>query len=298
MSYTSSANSLNIVSGSAWYDGTTVTISGVGLGGNEMKFEAPTKKELGPRLYMKYVKSKLTKVQTQKVKERMDKLKKLIPYAKDMGQVALYEELSKELLVILRESEAVAIGCTQFVDRASINKFITIVKDRVVKFDKFENFPRVVPQKIRTKVKTAQKVFDQIHILFVDYTDEKPLKSNSEKIREKDPIVFGTFSFAPDKFYYIADWVDEYCDLTLSKFVEKMKADHPEFSLSEVPEITEENFAKIKEEVIMRDKRLKETERNNWVEKIREEERARLEAETKSPEQEVKPVKKPWWRFW
>ena len=46
--------------------------------------------------------------------------------------------------------------------------------------------------------------------------------------REKDPILFGTFQneeskFILDRFYYIADWVDEYCDLTLDKLINELK---------------------------------------------------------------------------
>ena len=42
--------------------------------------------------------------------------------------------------------------------------------------------------------------------------------------REKDPILFGTFQNQSnrtviDRFYYIGDWEDEYCDLTLDKMV-------------------------------------------------------------------------------
>ena len=46
--------------------------------------------------------------------------------------------------------------------------------------------------------------------------------------KEKDPIVFGIFTdkeniFTLDRLYYVADWVDEYCDLTLDKLVEEYK---------------------------------------------------------------------------
>lgn len=45
--------------------------------------------------------------------------------------------------------------------------------------------------------------------------------------REKDPIIFGTFQNKDtdtiiDRFYYLGDWVDEFCDLTLDKFVNEM----------------------------------------------------------------------------
>lgn len=40
--------------------------------------------------------------------------------------------------------------------------------------------------------------------------------------KDKDPILFGTFQdrkqkVCVDRFYYLGDWVDEYCDLTLDQ---------------------------------------------------------------------------------
>lgn len=39
---------------------------------------------------------------------------------------------------------------------------------------------------------------------------------------KKDPILFGVIRNS-DKLYYIADWVDEYCDLTLEKMFETLQ---------------------------------------------------------------------------
>lgn len=51
-----------------------------------------------------------------------------------------------------------------------------------------------------------------------------------EERREKDPILFGAFldrekNAINERFYYIGDWVDDYCDLTLDKMVAEMKED-------------------------------------------------------------------------
>ena len=40
-----------------------------------------------------------------------------------------------------------------------------------------------------------------------------------EEAKRKDPILFGVIA-GSNKLYYIADWVDEYCDLTLEKFID------------------------------------------------------------------------------
>ena len=67
-------------------------------------------------------------------------------------------------------------------------------------------------------------------LLIIQAKSQKKLKKDvkTEQIR-KDPILFGTFEQKIngiydicDRFYYIGDWEDEYCDLTLTKMVQKM----------------------------------------------------------------------------
>src|SRR5699024_9424503 len=62
---------------------------------------------------------------------------------------------------------------------------------------------------------------------FTDYTGKIERQVEKERI-EKDPILFGTFQdknsqTVIDRFYFLGDWEDEYCDLTLDKMVNKMK---------------------------------------------------------------------------
>ena len=127
----------------------------------------------------------------------------------------------------------------------------------------------------------------------------------TEKIRNKDPILFGQLEFQPKRLYYIADWIDEHCDLTLDKFVEAMKVDNPEFSISEIEEITPEGFEKIKKEVIERHQRLEDTNSSTWRKKIREEERKILEEELEYEEQKKEDAaklsqaaKRSWKKLW
>lgn len=80
-------------------------------------------------------------------------------------------------------------------------------------------------------------MFDKYYILYTDftYTGEKISSgeiNNVSKEKEKDPILFGAFvkdsttiertTYMGDKLYFIADWEDEYCDLTLDKLMREM----------------------------------------------------------------------------
>lgn len=252
-----------------------------------------TEKQISPSLYIKYVKSKFTETQRKRLDARLSKLKKMIPYAKEMGQFALYEELAKELALILKEIELEALGVTRSCTRADVDKFMNIVKDKVILFENLEDFPRVIPKKIQAQVKKVKPAFTGLKVLYVDYTDtKKQLKTTSQKIQEKDPILFGYTSLNPDKLYYVADWVDEYCDLSLDKFISQLRLTDGEFSLDEIKELKEEDFKQIVDDIVAKDKALKETNSSNWREKVRIEEREKLLAQV------TVPAKKPWWKFW
>jgi len=40
-----------------------------------------------------------------------------------------------------------------------------------------------------------------------------------------------------EKLYYVADWEDEFCDLTLDDIVDKLKLDEDEITISKNPEL-------------------------------------------------------------
>lgn len=227
-----------------------------------------------PRLYFKYVKSKLTKIQQDKLKKRLSKLKKLVVQAKNLGQQALYEELAGQIAIAVRESEAFACGVQYKVKKEDITRLMHKVKDLNIELDGLENFPRIIPAKVTRKIKQIQKaeIFDEYKVLYTtqDKIKEK-LKTNKQKIKEKDPILFGTFNFSPDVFYFIIDWEDEYCDLTIDKFIEVIKEDDPEYELDKIPDINEKYLNKIVDEVSERQERLNSARSNNYIQLMHKE---------------------------
>ena len=81
------------------------------------------------------------------------------------------------------------------------------------------------------KIAEASEVFDQLYIVFTDYT-KKESKRVAKERRDKDPIVFGAFLdketaesksskdiYVEDRLFFVCDWVDEKCDLTLEQIV-------------------------------------------------------------------------------
>lgn len=71
-----------------------------------------------------------------------------------------------------------------------------------------------------------------MYVVFTDYTGKVERTIEKER-REKDPILFGTFqkqrgntrnsgNLINDRFYYLGDWEDEYCDLTMDKFLKEV----------------------------------------------------------------------------
>jgi hypothetical protein len=58
----------------------------------------------------------------------------------------------------------------------------------------------------------------------------KETKKVAKERRDKDPILFGAFktddknNIPEDRFFYIGDWVDDFCDLTLKEMLTQYEA--------------------------------------------------------------------------
>lgn len=252
--------------------------------GTDVKAESVSgaKGDINARLYFSFVKSKLSKTEQEKLKPRLLKLKKLIVSSKEMGQQALYEQYCQMAAIVMREQEAWACGIEKWIDRKDINKFMGRVEDRTIKFGILEEFPRPIPKKVRARIKDVRekKLFDKLHVLYIDHTKEE-IKTNKDKIKQKDPILFGTYAYQPDRFYFIIDWVDDHCDLTIDKVVNALKEQDEEFALNEIPDIDDQGLADIRSEVEARHQRLNETNSQTWRDKVRDEEVAKIRAEEK-----------------
>lgn len=237
-----------------------------------------------PRLYFKYVKSKLSKLQQKEMVERLTKLQKLLVQAKDLGQKALYEELARKVAIAIKEQEINVCGIEYTIHKEAINKYREKVKGPEIGFCTLEKYSRPIPANVKKRIEKCKelKLFDNYHVLYLEYKEKTDVggkkkeeatekKTNKEKIKEKDPILFGTLDFLPDKFYFIIDWIDEYCDLTLDKFVEVVKKNDPEYDLDKIDDITPELLQKMVQEARDRHNRLANTNSKNFKDLMKEE---------------------------
>jgi hypothetical protein len=125
-----------------------------------------------------------------------------------------------------------------------------VSKDEI-EFIELERYERVIPEDITKKIELCKPVFDNMYVLFTDYSQVH--KKKFEK--ECDPILFGTFEeneFIHDRFYYIGDWIDEYCDLTMEKFIAEYKDfnnENPTHTIANYNEINFSNIESLKHEI-------------------------------------------------
>jgi hypothetical protein len=242
------------------------------------------KKVIHPRLYFKFVKSKMSKLHQKELNDRLSKLQKLLIQAEDLGQTSLYEDLARKIAITIKEQEINVCGIEFTVHEEAIKKYKEKVKGPEIGFCSLEKYARPIPSMVKKRIEKCKelKLFDNYWVLYLEYKEKTDIgnkkkeentekKTNKEKIKEKDPILFGTLDFLPDKFYFIVDWIDEYCDLTIDKFVEVVKKDSSEFDLDRIDNITPKLLQKLVQEVRDRHDRLKNTNSKNF-EKLMEEE--------------------------
>lgn len=156
------------------------------------------------------------------------------------GQTAALDKLAFLMSCVDKERKALKEGIDQFIFRDDIDEFLKRrdIEESSIKLIELSDYPRRIPSEIQDKIKKTKKIYDKFYVLFTDYsgTVTKNYQREKEiKRKDKDPILFGTFQVIErssdrfsqptkrmlnDKFYVIGDWVDEYCDLTLDKFVQ------------------------------------------------------------------------------
>lgn len=158
-------------------------------------------------------------------KEKVLEFLKVASHAKKMGQQALYEEIMRDIQLIKQEAILLASDFKTCITEEQIVKFYK-ESERGLSLHFIQNYGRVIPLEV-CKIKTAADqmyVFDNYVILYYD-KDAKVFKETQAEIaKRKDPIIFGVIS-GVRKLYYVADWIDEFCDLTLKQLIDKFGAE-------------------------------------------------------------------------
>ena len=190
---------------------------------DELKTTDNVESQLTPQQYFEQVKERKHNITDEELVKVYDNCLELLNKYKITGQKKGMRKLMFHLECIEKEREIVKMGINTFIYRDDIEEYIDTVAKDTVKIIELENYEREIPDEIVEVIAATKDKFDQLYIVFTDYTGKVERQIEKER-RDKDPILFGTFQNQSnrtviDRFYYLGDWEDEYCDLTLDKMV-------------------------------------------------------------------------------
>jgi hypothetical protein len=196
---------------------TTITASGIIA-------EAHIKTGIHPVLMFKYIKKKFNVLERVIIDRRLAKLEKAFYNAVDNGQEMLGKKLIEEIAREQRETLLYASGVRTFIEKEDLDKLKHKIRDGHISDTLLRNYTRVIPNNVIAKKKKLEHVFDDFVIYHyynkeVEAKLEKKQKMSSEEISKmRDPILFGIIK-ETNRLYFIADWEDEYCDLTFDEII-------------------------------------------------------------------------------
>lgn len=247
-----------------------------------------TNVHIEPKVFFDYIKGSLSETESEDLANRLKRFTQIFELTAKSGQLALKENARDNIIRLVKEQEAAACGYKTYIFEKTINTFLKSVKDKAAFFKPFREFPRLIPDEILGKLTASQSknIFDEYWILYLDYSKEN-IKSTATKVKDKDPILFGKVTKDSNKLFYIADWVDEYCDLTLDKFVDAMKKMDSSYTLPEValPKINE--IGELLEEKKRQEEVLAKTNNSNYRSLAAQESGGATENLTKSRSQSL-----------
>jgi hypothetical protein len=146
---------------------------------------------------------------------------KALEQARKFNQDALVTELASQIEVVRNETQLYALGLVKVLSQEMVVQFANEC-EKGLSLDWIKNYTDMIPSKfLELKARLDELcIFDNYVILHYD-PQKKAYKLTQEEIRKKgDPILFGVMKNS-NKLYYIGDWINEHCDLTLDAFIQK-----------------------------------------------------------------------------
>ena len=193
-------------------------------------------------------------------RDRVSDYLKSIHNAVTVGQTALVEDLLRGLVTNKYESVLFAEGLYYVVNEQQMVSFVKQC-EKGIKLEYVKNFTRPMPQDIVDKIAKINQleVFDNYVVLYYDPDGKIYKETAKEEAKRKDPIIFGVIA-GSEKLYYVADWVDEYCDLTLEAFIDAIGVKKDELHMDYDPsKVKKEDNSK----EVTKKKKSKKTKKNN-----------------------------------
>jgi len=193
------------------------------MAGRGPKKETKPIEEVTPYEYFQGVKGAIQEQNNKKLTDMYTVASQLMEKYKEFGQEKAEKRLAFHIKTLLKEAQLLEIGVKKFVHKDDITNYIDKISKKPVKIIEMKNYPREIPDEMLDVVKQTKPIFDEFYVVFTDYSGDELVK---EVKKERDPILFGGFStqnreIVAERFYYLGDWEDEYCDLTLDKLIKE-----------------------------------------------------------------------------
>jgi hypothetical protein len=190
-------------------------------------------------------------------RDRVNDYLKAIYNAVRSGQTALLEDLARGMVSSKYESVLYAEGLYYTVTEEQMIEFVKKC-EKGIKLDYIKNFTRPLPEDVIDKIDkiNSLEIFDNYVVLYYDPEGKIYKETAREEAKRKDPIIFGLIA-GSNKLYYVADWVDEYCDLTLEKFIDVIGVKKEELHLDYKPGSNKEEEVINKEKVVKKKRNYK-----------------------------------------
>ena len=202
------------------------------------------KKEITPSQYFEVLKGAKKQITTEALKKSYEAFVKLGEKYNKLGQVKSLQKLLFLADTLVKEEKLIEMGITTYVYKDTLEDYITTVADKTVKIIELAGYMREIPDELVDVIEKTKDIFDEFYVVFTDYTGKEERQVQKER-RDKDPILFGVFknrNTVSDRFYFLGDWVDEYCDLTLDKLIDEYrnkKGKNPTHT-TKIPQTSEE----------------------------------------------------------
>jgi hypothetical protein len=163
------------------------------------------------------------------VEGRIEGYQAALRRAHQTGQKALQEALEAGVEAARAETRLMALGVTSIVSEETMVEFV-MKSPKGLRMDWVRNFTRHIPDDVlEAKVKCDEEgAFDNYAVLHYDPDKksyaETQAEIEAERERRKDPILFGLIE-GRRQLYFIGEWVDEFCDLSLDQIADVLGQD-------------------------------------------------------------------------
>lgn len=178
--------------------------------------------------FFESIKQNVSEIDKKHLDDVLEGYMNVIENAKSNNQTALVERIFDYAKTLQEEVLLCTSKFNKYLTEDSIVKFYNLASvhgkyDTKLKLTYIKNFVKVIPNDVTELKKEADKlnVFDNYVILHYDYSGDGVAETKEEIAKRKDPILFGLIKNSRN-LYYIGDWIDDYCDLTLDVIIKKI----------------------------------------------------------------------------